>query len=378
MSLRSGPWYEPASLWSAAYLSGVGLTTIQARFNKQHLRNGTRWPIVIERVAMCGINYGFDIIGSAADFGAYGAAGAGGSAVLYSGKLRLGLPFRKNLSRYEINLSNYRPKPTGQPQGSVPPDSSLWGASYLKFGRPMVLPRLGSVELGLTSLCSMGLGPQGGAILSFSRDDITGYAYYHQSGGLFSGSARIKKLTLATDTAITPLVPDPYTGVPFPRPPAYSIPPYIATSPSLWNGKTAMSARDFEQQEATRSGSTEMNGVGVFLDQIDYDNDVKTNDPLVGATDYKISQLSTRVGIRMRAAHSPSGNWWWRPGAPLALVFDTLTPAVVYELPEPITIAPGDAISASLTLPGANAGTGSTPQGWQVGMSLNGYTLIEG
>lgn len=372
MSLATGTWYEPASLWSAAYPSTADVAVRQARFNREHLRNGGRRPITLTRVALCPINYPLEI----ANLPEFGQS-IGGSAIQYMAELRLSLPFRKNMSRYSIKLSNYTPMPTSQPSGPLPAQSSLWGASYLRFDKPMLLPRMGSIEMGLMQLKHIRVDGE----VIFDRGNIAAHAYYHEKGGLFSGSTRIKGLVIPTDGSPNLPIPDPYSCIPYPIPPNYSAVTYGgAVMYPLWPGSAAMTSREFEQQEATRSGSTEIYGMGVFIDQITYDDEaIDDIDEGAGASTYKISQLSTRTGIRVRAKHSPSGDWWWRPGAPLALVLDTITPALVYELPEPITLEPGDALDAALVLPGSTYTDGvSGPDGYQIGIAFNGYTAVEG
>lgn len=373
MSLRSGPWIEPAALWSAAYpdVEDLGPGDVTVRFNREHFRNGSRWPIVIKRVAMCGINYPFARVSE--DFTS-DSRGLGSDDVLYQGRLKIGFPFRKNFSRSTIALSGYAPKPTGQPGGATQAMSSLWGANYLRFDEPLILPRKSGVEMALTRVSNITAPFASVGQSNFGLRD--GYVYYHEKGGLFSGSARLKKLQIISDSAGLFPVPDPYALIPYPIPSGYGSFAGEAFSPPLWSPGSTMTAREFEQQEATRSGSTEVYGMGVMIDQISNDDDV-IQDMTGGAENgSQLAQISTRIGIRVRAVHSPVGNWWWRPGAPLALVLDTMTPALVYELPDPITLAPGDVLTAGLELPGGTDSAG--PQGWQVGLSFNGYTVIEG
>ena len=377
MALVSGSWYEPASLWSAQYVSVPNSTSpnTNVTFNRQHFRNGGRHPIVLQRLAACGINYPFDKTGAAV-FVLPSAYAAGADAAIMQGTVRIGMPFRKNFSRYTIPLSQYTPKPTNMPRPPGASQSSLWGTSYLRFPRPILLPQRSSIEGGLMSLKRAQAGFTNAGSQTTSDAPMPAYMYFHESGGLFSGSARIKALQVRTDSSDVVPVPDPYGCIPYPLPAPYTVPATYPTAPHerMWPPPSQMSSRDFEQQESTRSGSTEVLGCGVFIDQLTYDDELIAqaggNDPGM-----KVSQISTRLGVRMRAKHSPDGTWWWRPGAPLALVFDTITPAVVYELPEPITLAPGDAINVTMQLPG-----GVTPHGvgFNVGLSFNGYMAIEG
>ena len=90
---------------------------------------------------------------------------------------------------------------------------------------------------------------------------------------------------------------------------------------------------------------------------------------------------STMVPSRIRTTDGGSGRYWWRPGAPIALVLDHITPAFVYELPVPITVGPGDALDVELEVPLSTTfpddGTATTPT-FNLGVSFNGYAAIEG
>ena len=86
------------------------------------------------------------------------------------------------------------------------------------------------------------------------------------------------------------------------------------------------------------------------------------------------------LGTRIRTTNGGSKEWWWREGAPLCLVFDTVTPATVYKMPYPITLGPGDTLDVELVVPPLPAGAvGGTALQHQVntGISFNGWAAIE-
>ncbi len=100
--------------------------------------------------------------------------------------------------------------------------------------------------------------------------------------------------------------------------------------------------------------------------------------PLVVA-DQPISPLALKTPVRARMHNGGTGNWWWRPWAPLALVCPTITPAQVYDLPEPITLRPGDDLEIELQTPAPiTIGLANVRPQYTVGVSLCGYAAIEG
>jgi hypothetical protein len=73
-----------------------------------------------------------------------------------------------------------------------------------------------------------------------------------------------------------------------------------------------------------------------------------------------------------------TGAYWWREGAPLALVCPTITPAQVYDLPEPITLGPGERLDVEVSSPGPTPmGEESIDSIYQIGVGLCGYASIE-
>jgi hypothetical protein len=124
----------------------------------------------------------------------------------------------------------------------------------------------------------------------------------------------------------------------------------------------------FKAQQPNRSGSARFTGMRVMLDQLYWDGGFA--DP--------VAPLATRVGTRVRNI-SGSGEWWWRPGAPIALVMDTITPALVYKLPSAITLGPGDTLDVEMRFPAVLLEQMEGDDiSFQIGISFNGYAAIEG
>jgi hypothetical protein len=87
---------------------------------------------------------------------------------------------------------------------------------------------------------------------------------------------------------------------------------------------------------------------------------------------------------RARTTNGGTNQWWWRPGAPLALVCPTITPAQVYEFEQPIVLGPGEQLEVELWAPLApslvllgSGGAQTVQPNYTIGLSMTGYTTIE-
>lgn len=376
--MPNGIWYEPTSFWSTAYpVVADGLNT---RFNREHFRNGSRHPKTLTRVALSAVNYPFEIMNVVPQ--GSGDPNIAGSAVLNQAKIRIAAPFRKNYSREQINLSAYAPRATGYQTGDTLSDSSLMGVNYLQFDKSLLMPRKASLEFGLGGVSLKQVVGLATIPLDLGPVQANAHIFTHERGGMFSGSSRQKSFAIQGSISTGFSTPDPYTGIPFPVPPGYAtVPVPEVGDPAIvykqWPAETAISSRDYEQQESSRSGSSDVCGLGVAIDQIDYDEGVKYDMlTFMGVSPgplYKVASLASCISTRVRAKHSPTGgDYWWRPGAPLNLVCDTITDALVYDLPQPITLSFGETLSVSIELPGDKAPS------YQIGISFNGFTAIEG
>lgn len=384
---NGGIWYQPASLWSIGYVdASAEVASLRFNFNREHFRNATRHPITLNRFALSGINYPVDIMNVSTAAPGDDSVSVANSAMFNKATIRISAPFRRAYSRQELPLASYSPRATGWVSGSTLSDSSLFGVNYLRFDREIILPRKGSFDVGLTGTTRIATSYFGiGNNVFFGGVDEAeprfGRFFFHEKGGFFSGNSRQKALSIVT-TANTIPIPDPYSGIPFGLPDGYGVPAEAgAPASAQWPPQSQMSARDYEQQEATRSGSTSVYGMGVFIDQIDYDDaskaDFLAEQGVAPGSQYKLAMTASSIGCRMRAVHAPGSNdWWWRPGAPVCLVLDTITDALVYDLPEPITLSMGETLDVTMVVPGATT-TGAAGK-YQVGIALNGWTAVEG
>jgi len=149
-----------------------------------------------------------------------------------------------------------------------------------------------------------------------------------------------------------------------------------APTTALWPPQHTINPRTWKAQSPAAQGSAEFTGMSVMIDQIDYDD----SNIAAATTPSPFAMLATRIGCRMRLTDGGTKAWFWRPGAPLVLVFPDITPALVCKLDKPITLGPGEQLEVELTTPAVtlNPSNVAMPTTYQFGIALNGYAAIEG
>jgi len=364
--------YEPRSFWDIASFELTADAQV-VRFNREHFRNGERWPITVNRIALSGINYLLQTMPTAGQIFPYQTSGSVGA----SAQIAVTPPFRQHYGRNPVLLNTMNPRPTSMPQPRTAFASSLWGQCALTFDKPLYLPQRGNIQWDISA----------GYIPAGDPDDpeVPAYMLFQEEGGLFAGSARtfdflVRGLQAGAwfpshlDPNVPvptqerwPYVPDAYTWI-------YGTDP--GNSTDFWDPAGGFSGREFDRQEATRAGTTKVLGVRTMIDQIAHDEYINALPNLAPTV---VEPLSTRLGARIKTEHGGSQTWWWRPGAPLALVMDTITPAAVYELPYPLTLQRGDSLEVELRLPPVTGLNGNPSRRMMnVGIALNGWAAIEG
>jgi hypothetical protein len=365
--VSEGLLYEPRSFWSIANVAGQTYDQT-VRMDRRHFYNGGRYPIEIRRIAIAGVNYllsGPPI--------ANGAVGWNESAsVIERVRVSFAAPQRFYFSSRRTPLAaGMAPRATAQPPVGAP-SSSLWGQCNLTFDQPLVLPRTGTIELDLSAHTPW---RRPGEVAVVEAEPTQATVVWQEVGGMFAGSGRSHTMPLFTYTGPTH-VADPAEKWPYP-PDGYGTGGApVNPSRNWWPAQSSFPAggpRGFSRFESTRSGSTEVSELRTHIDQLDYDAALGA---AFGAT--RACPLSMRTGCRVRTVSGGSREYWWRPGAPLALVLDTITPALVYELHEPFTMPPGEQIVVEVEVPGSAVGQGQDQPTFHIGVSLNGFAAIEG
>ena len=400
-----GILYEPRSLWSIAnvVVPAQQSTPLRTTLNRQHFTNRTRWPMTLKRVALTAVNYTFNSLRNPFEVGGNPAFMYQAAAVVQMISLSISAPQRYNLNaKSVVNTATCAPRPTWDPPKPsaifaigelVPVFAALTNTSQLMFDHPLYIPRTAAVEWQLSALSPVVLHEGGeGPDEAFQAPNRTDAAevtmLYQESGGMFFGSARQHRYN--PQPWVPPggvaLSPAASTEERWPFPPDLisGLDPFVAL-PGIsdwWDPKGLFSAKSFKNQNSTRDGATKITDMRVAIDQVIYDLQVafafQNAYPLLRDLG-QVAPLSTRLGTRVRNVDCGSGAWWWRPGAPLALVFDAKTPALVYDLPEAITLEPGDTLDVEMTMPpNPIQGEGGLALTYHIGVSFNGYSPIEG
>jgi hypothetical protein len=401
----AGVWYEPRSLWLVKNVNifdylvfgneGPAGHTVTVQLPRNPFRNGTRFPITINRMAMSGVGYPFarpDV--AAMQAASPGPADLNGTTMINTMRVTVASPYRTTFSMTPSLMTGLSPRPTDGPSlkntvsGGFPfrGFSSLFGANGLRFDKPLILPKAGHVEWDVSSLQGLRFVPVGGnegtitQPTDLSTADIPCVLSYLEKGGLFAGNSRSRNMLLRQSQG--GVVPTPgEQGYPYALPPGFAVPPGGAALP-FWDPQSRFDTQLFRAATATRAGSTEIYGMTAAIDQFNFDADTVLSGPFPNAV---MAPVSTRLGTRVRLVGGPASDWWWAPGAPMALVMDTQTPASVYWLDEPITLMPGDALDVTVQVraPGfLEAALQQQPIAFaeqnQFGISFNGFTAITG
>lgn len=390
-----GLLYEPRSFWSIGNFTPEGaLTPRRIRLPREHFFNGERYPIQIKRLVLSSINYGFmrepPAVGFAANATGYHETTANMSAV----EVAISAPQRYHLGTKRYTLSAAiapQPRWMPRPRATAAPVagarlSSLWGQSMLKLDKPIYLPQQATIEWALSAHTpfASAAGAESTAVAPFAT------LLYQESGGnVWPGSARTTPPTVNPFRSGFPLefqaaasilgIPrDPQERWPYPPDASFD----AASAPAggsapWWPPLETFTGKQFDAQESTRSGSTCITDLRAHIDQRAFDRAMQS---AFGPTPFQPTPMSLRTGTRIRLVNGGSKAWWWRPGAPLALVFDAITPANVYELPEPITLGPEEHLEIEVVFPGSfpQGDTALEPTAYHLGLSLNGYAAIEG
>ena len=375
--------YEPRSLWSIARVASSSEKQL-VRLDRRHFYNGGRWPIQIRRMALMAVNYVLaDNPTSILPLGPDET-----SQIIQKTRVAVSVPQRYHLNAKRSVLSGGAgASPTGQPpaepvdlgDANIFTPSSLYGLSMLKLDKPMIIPRNGTIEWGLSAHSPWAITGGGS-----SAENVATRAWmlFQETGGLFAGSARARVVNLAAFTGNnTPTVESwPYgvddfgAGIPTAAAnPSNNWWPPQSFFPAAGGAPDANGQRNttFAAQESTRAGSTEIGDMRCYIEQLDYDHNMDDDG---GYADLRAAQLATRTGCRIRSVNGGSKTWWWRPGAPLGLVFDHISPANVYQMPKEITLGPGEQLEVEMVFPAQT----SDPTNYQIGISFNGFAAIQG
>lgn len=359
-----GALFEPRGFWDIAQLDTSDAVTSGepnvVKLDREHFRNGARWPIILTRIALAPIAYLLEQQAGVAPVDATSYRNDGMNLGL--AQVLIDAPFRQGYSKRYIVGRGMQARPTSEPgmrYSTTTYASGLWNVVRMGFDKPLVLPNKGAVEIGIGTYINANL----------AADSSLGvYVNVEERGGLWSGASRAAVMLSRVHNA--------NGGYPF-EPDAWP-----AFFDATINGRQTIEpypfgtfrAQDYIKQNPSRGGAGGIciDAINVHVPQSDYDDDLQGT----AVAGHPVTPFSLRLPCAARTRAGGTGQWWWRPNAPLGLMFNEITPAFVYDLPQPITLAPGDCLDVALQFPWL-ASNAITPK-YQIGAALTGFAVIEG
>lgn len=372
--------HEPRALWTVQSIqapSGAS-SALNGRVtvDKDHFRNGSRYPITLTKLLLSTIGYTFREY--APDVEQHTLATVQNSmSVLNLLDVFISAPYSLHLSKNDLRASSLPACGVSEPSMryylSTPFASGAWGLCRWDFDRILWLPRKATLQLdlGAYALPDISFGPKEWTAAVLPRTSVC-FDEWHT--GMMGGNNRLRQRAALPDATETLTDNDPNIVID-------AFGPFAGTnaaSATPWPPNGLFQPKDFDEQESDRGQEmSAYRGFAAMIDQIDYDAFIQgLGDQYAGQP---VAPLSTRVPTRARTTHGGSGEWWWRPGAPLCLVSPTIGPALVFDLPNPIVLGPGEQLELEIQVPNGIVVGG---QLWQptynLGVSFTGYASIEG
>jgi len=359
---HTGLIFEPRAFWDVKRIAATAEEQTVLFDTREAFMNGSRYPIEITEISLAPINY---LSATDRDL----TRRFSGQSVFNASQIVLAVRQRQNYSRFPVRLPGYSATPSQEPStrffdtasNDLKNASGLLGVSHKRFERPFVLPQYGAVEIALSTY--EGAFPAGG----FGAPPLFSVAWF-EAGGLLEGSSRIRTQVPLRDAAS---VASALYGQVIPS--GGEIPSLISTN-ATFPPEHLFTTKEFRAQSPTAQGAQRFTGVTVQIDQLAYDG--RFSGGFAPPVNAPMTALALRTGCRIRTTDGGTKMDWWRPGAPIGLVLNTISPAMTYRLPRPLTLEPGDQLEVEITVPPT---TGVEPADiYSIGVALNGYAAIQG
>lgn len=372
--------HEPRALWTVvrqqAAATEATKNTALVRVNKDHFRNTSRYPMVLTHQLVCAINYLYRqyVATPVNDITDVQNSMAIQNLVEVYISAPYSLHYTQRLGPISLNPAEPRAMPSMRYSLASPFASSPFGISRWTFDKPLVLPSKVGVDFDLSG---MACPAQFAVTVPNTRMTI---AFDEASSGIFGGNNRMTEQpgVPTVGSGVSLLWGRQQSNLPFGADQfGFTAAPQSFTD-QLWPPQLSFQANRYNRQNTNRGQSHNfLTGFGVLLDQINAD--VTLNGTAAPTGGNQVAPLSTRIACRARTRNGGSGEWWWRPGAPLALVTPTITPAIVQKLAEPITLNPGEELEVEMQFPvGPTISDTDYRPTYTIGMSFTGYAVIEG
>lgn len=312
--------------------------------------NGERYPVELHEIAVSPVNV-FEWAPVLAT-----PALSTVAPMLAHSRITVSLRGRAATSRFSIPLTSFAWKYGGftaaaqTTVGAGGRPSSAYGMVLKKFRQPFILPQQGAVEVRLSAV---------------RRPDapVRATLAWYDAGDKFGGAARFVDFPVANLGEFNPGL---YGG-----PLVLDAPdPFGLGNNALWPPEQVFPASAFRAQSPVRNGPQTLYGLGVMIDQFEHDAQAVA----LGFT--QPAPVAFRCGSRIRSVDGASLRDWWRPGAPLSITHTDIGPALTFELPQPLTLLPEDALDVEFELrpprPTFSRGVVS------IAVGFNGHALIDG
>lgn len=370
--------HEPRALWTIARVEAPAsdATLVSAgrvEVDPRHFTNGSRYPMTLTKMLVAGIGYTYrqfeDAVVAIEDVhNSMVAANLVDIAVA--------APYSVHWGPKDFRAMGLAPCPAAEPGFDLDPDipwaSGAWGVCRWGFDKLLWLPRNSGIQLDLSAywLPSFleAVDPQ--VVFAMSFDEV--------HSGLLGGNNR------AIPGIMNSILSSQIVPAGLPQADAFGATVAAKASGVVVTYPTPFPVRNWNRQETNRGQDRNaFSAFSVLINQVAYDQAIQT----VGGVfaNQPIAPLSTRVVTRARCFNGGTNEWWWRPGAPLCLVAPTISPALVYNLPEPIVLGPGENLELEVQVPPGvliTPAVGSSIPAlfqptYQIGISFTGYASIE-
>jgi len=372
-------YYEPRALWSVGRVNSALPDQTAAKpagfltLPKEDFKNPSRYPIRITHACISPVGYLF------ANWVAQNPNKAAqyDQAMSSLGRMRIAIAFPKRswIERVNTDVMSFGTVPTADLEPALDRRSGLFGISRWTFPESYLLPRKASIEIILSTISTYRTDDP--------QVDVPACVIVHERGGRMLGHGRWRRpapLEYAPNVAVagaawpagqTPIVGDFFANLNnlVANPQGQVFPPSQKWPSSDYNRQLGSRGLDY----------TEVQGFGVHIDQIDYDDalDKSVNGP------GDIAPIAQRIITKGRTRDAGTGEQWWRDGAPLSLVTPTMTPAFVHKFAQPFELGPGEGIEVGLqpppprTVQPPDADPIIIASSYNVGVSFCGYAVVQ-
>ena len=380
--------YEPRVLWSIASVNTADATAqttlgtgepLTVVLDKQHFKNASRYPLRLTHILTAPVGYLFSDYPNTSGVAPtqlidYDSSGG----IINRCQVRISAPFSYEFQNVlALGMQDFAAEPSGEPSCRKTRlgneyASGLFGITRWDFDQHFYLPARGSIQFDMSTVV------RGSFSGDIPPEPYTTMLFNELGGELFNGHARVREPGQAPWATVVLANPQTF----FPNSPApvpldeFTQQSLTGTNRQVWQPSQMFRNTEFRKQNAARGVTrVPVTGFAAHINQIEYDDTVYAEWANASA---RVAPMSLRIITQAKTTDGGTGEWWWRPGAPLALVSPTITPALVKKLDQPIWLAPNEYLEISVTVPApVDFGEITLSPIYNVGVSLAGQAVVE-